>query len=694
VNGANSEDNLPPQATQADIPDRATESPKDEGFDRDQAEQRQIPVAKEQEVLSERWEIIEPLGQGGMAAVYKARHRILNKFVAVKFLLPHLASNPIVLRRFQQEGLAASRLNHQNVITVHDCGVTDDGRVYLIMDYLEGKSLSEVLDENGPLSGSGAVDLLIDIAKGLQHAHAHGILHRDLKPSNVMFAKGADGVEQAKIVDFGIAKVVQDDGGQGIQHLTKTGECFGSPLYMSPEQCLGQPVDARSDIYSFGCMMYELLTGAPPLIGNNSLETMQMHVNHDAMPIVSSQAADSTLKRLDIVIKKALAKKPQDRYQNVAELLTDLELVKEAPDSVWAKKSRESLNRAKKREKPAQIPWRVLVPLVVVLWYSIVPYSMWTQRPKGYLTPASYQYSFWVELPKKTESASETGLHQTALHVVHGRADGLDPIEVVNELSDEAGYQEKSALWSDAQKNYIKALELRRKLGTIKSLSYAQDLEGLANCLAAQGNLVQAAHNYDQAAAIYDNFSDDAQRRAGFKARLVGEAAKSQAAGKTSARDNDLKAQDCIDLLKSASGDCDDLVFFLDQDKEYCNEHPSIREKLECEKADLLRRLCVFGADKPDDAAQSYTSALKQFEERVRDVHSRAKCHFGLALVNCQQNQMEEATRNLEDSYKLFLQSPEEKEHPSDLFQKEKNAYLEALWQTNPIKAIFQGTSK
>jgi serine/threonine protein kinase len=694
MNGDDSKDNLISKATQAEIPADSTQRHPDALSNRDQVEDTTSSVAKQQEILSERWEILELLGQGGMAAVYKARHRILNKFVAVKFLLPHLASNPVVLRRFQQEGLAASRLNHQNVITVHDCGVTDDGRVYLIMDFLDGKSLAEIVDDNGPLAGDGAVDLFMEIAKGLQHAHAHGILHRDLKPSNVMFAKGADGIEHAKIVDFGIAKVVQDDGKEGIQHLTKTGECFGSPLYMSPEQCLGKQVDVRSDIYSLGCMMYELLTGAPPLIGSNSLETMHMHVSQDPARIVASQASDSILKRLDVVVERALAKNPQDRYQSVAEMLTDLELVKEAPDSVWAKKSRDALNQANKRRKPSKTWLRIAVPLAVILWYSVIPYSMWTQRPKGFLIPLSYQYSFWMELAKKTESVSASGLNATRLHVVHGRAvDSLDPVEVVNELSDEAAFEEKGGLWTTAIGTYKNAIERRKKFGSTNTLSCAQDLEGLANCFAQMSDLVQAAHYYDEAAKIYDNFSDGSQQHAGFKARLLGEAAKTQAAANVSFQNSNTRTKIC-DLLKSASADCDELVFFLGQDSEYSQEHPSIKEKLACEKADLARRLCALGAETPDNAAQPYTSALKQLEDRRSDVHSKAKAHFGLALVNCQQNQMAEATRNLEDSYKLFLQSPEEKEHPSDLFEKERNAYLEALWQTNPIKAMFQAPAR
>ena len=208
------------------------------------------------EIIFERWKIIERLGEGGMASVYKAHHLILDKVVAIKFLHRHLCSNPNSLRRFQQEGQAAGRLDHPNVIKVQDCAVTDDGRVFLVMDYLQGHSLSDKLKQDGPLSAEGALDLFIAVAEGLKHAHSNGVLHRDLKPSNVMVTDE----NEIKIVDFGIAKVLRDDGQPSLQNLTKTGEIFGSPSYMSPEQCLGQTVDARSDIYSMGCLMYEVLT--------------------------------------------------------------------------------------------------------------------------------------------------------------------------------------------------------------------------------------------------------------------------------------------------------------------------------------------------------------------------------------------------------------------------------------------------
>src|SRR4030095_3436452 len=187
--------------------------------------------------IADKYEILSVLGQGGMSVVYKARHLLMKKAVAIKVLLPQLVLNPQSLKRFQQEASASSSLSHPNVITVYDFGVSAQGLPYLVMDLLYGDSLADEVKNNGPLEVGRALKIFIQAADALYEAHRKGVIHRDLKPSNIMLVSTDTSADIVKIVDFGIAKVLPQEG-DDVQKLTQTGEIFGSPYYMSPEQCM------------------------------------------------------------------------------------------------------------------------------------------------------------------------------------------------------------------------------------------------------------------------------------------------------------------------------------------------------------------------------------------------------------------------------------------------------------------------
>jgi len=281
-------------------------------------------------LISEKWELIDHIGEGGMSDVFKARHVIMNKFGAVKFLKGKLAEDPVAVRRFQQEAMASGALSHPNIVQVYDCGLSQYG-VYLIMELLEGVSLSDVLEARaedadngrGVLQISEALPIFLQICDGLEHAHKKGIVHRDIKPSNVMLVepeapKTDDPDEvQVKLVDFGIAKMAGRDGTSAPGDLTRTGEVFGSPVYMSPEQCLGRKLDGRADIYSFGCLMYESLTGGKVLSGANSTETMMRHVHEEADVSRVADIKSPQAKGLSLVIQKCLWRSPDERYSDI-----------------------------------------------------------------------------------------------------------------------------------------------------------------------------------------------------------------------------------------------------------------------------------------------------------------------------------------------------------------------------------------
>lgn len=274
-------------------------------------------------MLSGKYEILEKLGAGGMGLVYKAKHTLMKRMVAIKIMLPQLIASVSALKRFKQEAQAASSLNHPNILTVYDFGVTPDGMPYLVMDFLEGTNLSKMLDANQHLPLDAAVDIFIQAASGLGHAHRKGIVHRDLKPANIMLVEWEGRKNFVKVVDFGMAKITGAVDGES-EDLTKSGEVFGSPLYMSPEQCMGKTLDARSDIYSFGCVMYRVLTGVTAVSGQSAIECFSNHVSGVPRCFAEVVPDFQFPPGLEEIVFKAMAKEPEQRYQSMDELKDDL----------------------------------------------------------------------------------------------------------------------------------------------------------------------------------------------------------------------------------------------------------------------------------------------------------------------------------------------------------------------------------
>lgn len=269
------------------------------------------------ELFADKYEIVELLGEGGMSTVYKAKHIFTDRMLAIKVIHSHLSSDVTMIRRLQGEARTASSLNHPNLIAVHDFGIALTGEAFLVMDFLKGRNLSSIVEEDGVFNSDRFADILIQICSGLETAHKHGILHRDLKPSNVMLLE-RDGLELVKVVDFGMAK----DLGDTDTRLTATNEIMGTPAYMSPEQCAGLPLDARSDIYSLGCLMYECLTSRPPFYNKSVYETLAAHLYKKPFALYEGFAVPPWLAE---IAYKALEKKPEDRFQSASELKAAVE---------------------------------------------------------------------------------------------------------------------------------------------------------------------------------------------------------------------------------------------------------------------------------------------------------------------------------------------------------------------------------
>lgn len=278
-------------------------------------------------VLRGKYEIVQKLGAGGMGSVYKVRHLAFGELRAVKFVSSHLAADEQVLARFRSEAVVARRLQHPNAVRVDDIDTTDDGRPYIVMEYVAGRSLRELFNDESDVSTKRILALAHQACAALAAAHALGLVHRDIKPDNLMVLNGADGKEILKVADFGLAKVREGfELGAGMAQ-TQTGFIVGTPPYMSPEQAIGQEVDGRSDLYSMGIVLYELFTGRLPFRADSPMG-MLIHHRETIPPAPGSLGVPQPLSEF---LMKALAKRPEDRFQTAEQMDDALRLLSLMP---------------------------------------------------------------------------------------------------------------------------------------------------------------------------------------------------------------------------------------------------------------------------------------------------------------------------------------------------------------------------
>ncbi|MBX9569255.1 MAG: protein kinase [Candidatus Obscuribacterales bacterium] len=275
------------------------------------------------ETVAQQYEVLDALGHGATSVVYKAKDLENGEIVALKVLHRHLIQKTVTLKRIEQEAHLATLLEHPNIVKVRRFLCEEGREPILVLDYVEGESLAVLLQRETNLTLPRAWKLFIQIADAMEHAHQKGIVHRNLKPGNIIIGKSDEGREVAHISDFGMAKLLPSSG-QEIQELTQKGAVIGSPLYMSPEQCLGRTIDARADIYSLGCLMYAVLLGRPPLKGDHIIDTMAKHVS-EFPPSFNEACPQLNLPiQVQAIVFKCMAKQPDDRYESMDALKLDL----------------------------------------------------------------------------------------------------------------------------------------------------------------------------------------------------------------------------------------------------------------------------------------------------------------------------------------------------------------------------------
>jgi serine/threonine-protein kinase len=263
--------------------------------------------------------ILDRIGTGGMGSVYKAEQPSMNRLVAVKVLHSRFATRDDLVARFRREARAMSQLAHPNTARVYKYGALDDGSVYFVMDYLEGRNLAHEVRQKGPMEAERAVKIMIQVCGALEEAHRAGIVHRDLKPENVFLTAQGGTEDFPKVLDFGLAKMSEKQMGRGSMMFTQQGMVFGTPEFMSPEQAQGEELDRRSDIYSLALILYELMTGQLPFEAKTPLDMMKAHVKDPPIPISQRVPGLKFSAELEATILKALAKKPDDRYATAAD---------------------------------------------------------------------------------------------------------------------------------------------------------------------------------------------------------------------------------------------------------------------------------------------------------------------------------------------------------------------------------------
>ncbi|MFB6376087.1 MAG: serine/threonine protein kinase, partial [Bradymonadaceae bacterium] len=274
------------------------------------------------DLVGGRFRIVEHLGTGGFGTVYQAIQENVGRDVALKFLTPGVAEDPINVERFRREAYHVSQLHHPHTITLYDYGQTDEGLVYMVMELLEGISLADTVEEEGALALSRAAHIFIKVLKSLSEAHQNGLVHRDLKPENIYLCEMFGEQDYVKVLDFGVAKMtrIDSDGegeGDAESDLTKQGHIFGTPMYMAPEQACDEPITPATDVYALGLLLFEVITGLPPVTGKSRMEVIHKQIK-DKVPELPEALVGTPL---GDIIRKACKKDETKRYQNAGEFL-------------------------------------------------------------------------------------------------------------------------------------------------------------------------------------------------------------------------------------------------------------------------------------------------------------------------------------------------------------------------------------
>ncbi len=449
------------------------------------------------QVVAEKYLINGFIGKGGMSAIYKVKHLQLDTELALKLLDKTMWADPTAVKRFKLEAQTVSKLTHPCLITYRDFGITADGQPYLVMDYIQGNTLGQRIKATRGIFLPSVLEIFEQLCEGLSVAHGLGIIHRDVKPGNIMFLDEES--NRLKLLDFGIAKIMTEEGEEA-QHLTRTGDVFGSPLYMSPEQCMGKRLDNRSDIYALGCVIFEAMTGRHAISGNTILDTMNKHVSlvpsypSELRPDLGSaeRASWVDVDEFEYIVMKCLQKNPNDRYKTVDDLLVDLRKVK-AQQKIDRDTPSATVKNLRKSEKFDRTSPKEMFQMVATAAYIIV--GLGVVGAIGVIFVLTNKPA--PEVPKVVEAKPKsTGPSQSI--VLDNSARSQD----ANDLDSKAKGYMSMGQWPDAIDMLEASISMYKRQGK-SALLIAPRYMDLANCYYNNKDYQNSLRNYKEAMTIY-----------------------------------------------------------------------------------------------------------------------------------------------------------------------------------------------
>jgi len=486
------------------------------------------------QVVENQYKVLSIIASGGFGSVYKVRDILLKKTFALKTLHPVIVSETTMLR-LRKEAQAASMLDHPNLVRAINFGLIDHCQPFLVMEFVEGPTLAQHLKQHARIPWQSALQIFIPICFAMGYAHDQGVIHRDIKPSNIILAGDVNASNFIpKVVDFGIAKLQFGDESEALT-LTKTGEIFGTPLYMSPEQCAGTGVDSRSDIYALGCVLFESLTGAPPFKGSTSLETMMQHTTGKAPSLKEASLGLEFPEALEKLVTRMLAKDSRDRYQSFMDVANDLLLLQKGDLNQMRVIAVPARSISNEQLKKPDLLLSCLVVVMSIIFGGILVYVFddMVRIPKileGAHKPQNQQSDeakvgtipsdkdieqsqansnepatiakLAENHQKNHEYVEEEAARKRVLAITQNESGPNQQADVVNALNALADFYERQHRWAEAATARKRSLAIDEKVLGENHPNVITSLERLADCYQHQGNYADAELVFKQALAI------------------------------------------------------------------------------------------------------------------------------------------------------------------------------------------------
>lgn len=623
----------------------------------------------------DRFEVEEKIGEGSLSCVYRAIDTTNRQTVILKVVHKHLLSNIKNYKKLEQKLRALIALSDPHIATYKDI-LFVDGRVILLMKPLIFESLEDLLSKTGHIGPERAVGVFTQVAQALDAASRAEVIHRDLKPSNIIIIDNQKFSDDIMVLDFGLAKIIADETSETKtdQYITRTREAFGSPLYLSPEQCAGKKVDHRSDIYSLGCVMYEALTGKPPFVGKNVLETAYKHMNDIPRPLNLDASLEPVSSRFEEVAAKCLAKDPDNRYQSAEELINDLEILMSASDTEWnnsayvykteTKKKGRSGKEGRRGPAPEALIWTSAIIVLVGIvgfwsWIILKPDAskrlavfdnnkLWLSNPPVKPTP--------VEDFGNKEEANKQTLQSIERDMGKNCREYADALLVLVQLYLDCQH------WSDAEQYAKKLVEVTEKLE-----KEGQEGPGpLSECLKMLGYAAFCAGDFDEATASAQRSVELAY---GKEPLISSNIQCLRVLGDIYSRQNN---------LPKAAQVYNQFYALADSDKE---QHPTIYWDATAKFADIYRRMGNL-----PESERFYRMGIEWWRSHgMPESAWSVRALYGYALVLYGESKYKEAEEYFKEAISLSKRVP--RSDPS-LVASARHMYVETLWHTNWVGAV------